>query len=323
MTPPPLASGAPAAALPGPARAALWMTGALAAFSLMAVAGRELAGEANTFQIMFWRSLVGLALVCAALAVAARGFGQIATRRPGLHALRNLAHFFGQNCWFYAVATIPLAQVFAFEFTTPIWVALLGPLLIGERFTLWRGVAALLGFLGVLAVARPGASAFELGQAVALIAALGFAGNVLATKKLSATETVLSIMFWMTASQAVMALLCAGALGWASGRPALPWPTAETGFWFAVAGVCGLSAHFAIANALRAADAAVVAPMDFFRLPLIAGVGALLYAEPLEAAVFLGGALIFLGNFLNIRAETRRRAPAPAAPATKGALDGG
>ncbi|MEO1330058.1 MAG: DMT family transporter, partial [Pseudomonadota bacterium] len=196
-----------------------------------------------------------------------------------------------------------LAQVFALEFTTPIWVALLGPLLIGERFTTWRCLAAVLGFAGVLAVAQPGVGEFGVGQAVALAAAIGFAGNVLATKQLSKTETTLSILFWMTASQGAMAAVCDAA---ASGAEMLPWPSAENWLWLVIVGFCGLAAHFSIASALRHADATVVAPMDFFRLPLIAAVGAALYAEPLDPLVFAGGAVIFLGNFLNIRAETRR-----------------
>lgn len=283
--------------------AALWMTGSVASFTLMAIAGRELASDFNTFQIMFWRSLIGFAVIAAITAVSARGLAQVRTRRPELHGLRNLFHFFGQNCWFYAVATIPLAQVFAFEFTTPIWVALLAPLALGEVFTRHRLLAAVLGVIGVLAVVRPGLGTFGVGQISAIAAALGFAVSFMTTKKLSGTESNLAILFWMTASQTVMAAICDFAL---SGAEALPTPTARTGFWVTVVGLCGLSAHYCIAAALRRADAAIVGPMDFFRLPVIALVAAILYSETLDPFVFLGGALIFLGNFLNLRAEKRR-----------------
>lgn len=292
--------------------AGLWMLGAIASFSMMAVAGRELATDQNTFQILFWRSLVGLAVVTLALSFTRRGFQQIATRRPGLHTVRNLGHFFGQNCWFYAVATIPLAQVFALEFLTPIWVALLSPLLLGEAFTRWRAVAAALGFAGVLFVANAfageatagaGASGFGLGHIMALAASIGFAINYMATKRLSATESVWNILFWMTASQAVMAALCDVAV---SGGDALPLPTTEAAIWLIVVGLCGLGAHFSLTSAVRHADATVVAPMDFFRLPLIAVVGMALYDEPIQLLVFAGGGLIFLGNFFNLRAERRR-----------------
>ena len=298
----PAVSPAPA---PSALRAAFWMIGSFFGFSLMAVAGRELSTGFTTFEIMFWRSLVGLAIVAGLLSLSRRGFQQVRTRKLGLHGVRNTAHFFGQNCWLYAVGAIPLAQVFAFEFTSPIWVAALAPLLLGERFTFWRGVAVALGFLGVLVVAQPfgGAGAeggaYRFGQLFAALAALGFAGNFMATKRLSGTETILCIMFYMTLMQAVMALACA--LAWSGGLPTLP--TGDAAIWMAVVGVCGLAAHYCVASALSAADATVVAPMDFLRLPLIAVVGALLYAEALDPVVFLGGALVFWGNFLNLRAE--------------------
>ncbi|MBX2855553.1 MAG: DMT family transporter [Rhodobacteraceae bacterium] len=304
------ASDAPSSAhapshAPSALRAALWMIGSFFGFSLMAVAGRELSGDFTTFEIMFWRSLVGLAIVAGFLSLSRRGFGQVRTQKLGLHGLRNTAHFFGQNCWFYAVGMIPLAQVFAFEFTSPIWVAALAPLLLGERFTLWRGIAVALGFLGVLVVAQPfGFSTVEIdalrfGQIAAAAAALGFAGNFMATKRLSDTETILCIMFYMTLMQAVMALVCA--LAWSGAFPTPP--SGAAALWMVVVGLCGLAAHYCVASALGAADATVVAPMDFLRLPLIAVVGALLYAEALDPAVFVGGVLVFLGNFLNLRAE--------------------
>lgn len=294
-----------------PARAALWMTGSIASFSLMAIAGRELSDTHSSFEIMLWRSLFGLLIVLPAIALSRGGAGQLRTRRPGLHALRNLGHFWGQNCWFYAIGVIPLAQVFAFEFTAPIWVILLAPLFLGEPFTRWRAIAVALAFLGVLLVTRPFAAAasdagadIAFGQAIAAAAAIGFAISVMTTKKLSATETTLCILFYMTASQAAMAFAIEATLR--GGLP--PWPDLREGLWLAVVGACGLAAHFSLTTALRHADATVVAPMDFVRLPAIAVVGAALYNEAVDLAVVLGGALVFLGNFLNLRAEARRRA---------------
>lgn len=293
---------------PSPLRAAVWMLGAIGSFTLMGVAGRELSADYSTFEIMFWRSLVGLPILGVALWFSAAGAAQLTTRRPGLHLGRNLAHFFGQNCWFYAIGLIPLAQVFAIEFTNPILVALLAPLLLGERFTQWRLIAAVLGFAGILIVTRPFAPApqegLAIGQAAAAAAALGFALTTIATKRLSETDTTICILFYMIVSQAAMALLCIAVV--TGGLPTLPWG-ASAG-WLVVVGLCGLSAHFCITTAFRYADAAIVAPMDFFRLPLVAVVAAALYGEPLEFFVFLGGALVFLGNFLNLRAERRRMA---------------
>lgn len=275
--------------------ASLWMVGAIASFSLMAVGGRELAADLDTFEVLAYRSLIGLALVLAVGAATGR-LGTAGSRRPGLHLSRNLVHFAGQNFWFYAVAAIPLAQVFALEFTTPIWVALAAPLVLGETMTRPRIVAAGLGFIGVLIVARPGLTPLEFGHLAAFLAAILFAGNVMAVKALSSSEPVWRIMLWMTGMQAVMGLLCAGMDGDIAGVP-----TDQLG-WIAVVGVGGLTAHISMAQALRLAPATVVAPMDFLRLPLIALVGMAVYGEALEVAVFAGAALILAGNLVNIRA---------------------
>lgn len=286
-----------------PLEAAAWMAGAMASFSMMAIAGRELATDANPFQILFWRSVVGFLIVAGFVAVSDRGAALIRTRRGGLHVLRNISHFFGQSCWFFAIGLIPLAQVFAFEFTTPIWVALLAPLVLGERFTLARALAAALGFIGVMAIIRPDGFGLGLGQAVAMAAAIGFAGSIMSTKSLSRTDATPTILFWMTACQMAMALasdaVYSGLDGFLIREPAVA-------LWMAVVGVCGLSAHLCITSALKCAPATLVGPIDFFRLPLIAVLGMALYDEPLDLMAFVGGALVFVGNFINLVAERRK-----------------
>lgn len=281
-----------------PLRAALWMLGAIVSFSAMAVAGREIAAELDTFELMLYRSVLGLAIVAAILA--RRGFTQVRTRRPGAHVLRNLFHFTGQNLWFYGVAAIPLGQLVALEFTSPIWVALLAPLLLGERLSGLRLLGAALGFAGVVVVAEPGIAPFGWGHAAGLGAALGFALNAILTRRIMGHDTVLCVLFWMTLSQTGMSLLLALPGGIAA-------PSAALLPWVAVTAVAGLTAHFSLTSALGAAPASVVAPMEFARLPVIAFLGLWLYDEPLRVAIFAGAALIIAGNILNFRAERRPR----------------
>lgn len=280
-------------------KAALWMTGAIASFSSMAVAGRELGGRLDTFEIMTYRSLVGLIVVCAVLSVTGK-WHDVSRRRLGTHLLRNTAHFIGQNLWFFAVTAIPLAQVFALEFTTPVWVIVLSPLFLGERLTPIRALAAALGFIGILIVARPSPDTINAGVLSAAGSAIFFAMTIIVTKRLTHHESTGSILFWLTAMQLVLGLAAAGA----DGRIALP--GAETAPWLMVVGLAGLMAHFCITNALSIAPAAVVVPFDFARLPAVAVIGAILYHEPLEIWVLVGALVIFAGNYLNILAENRR-----------------
>ncbi|MCC6305248.1 MAG: DMT family transporter [Rhodobacteraceae bacterium] len=294
-------------ARPGrPFLAALWMGGAIVSFTLMAFAARELQPALSTFEIMAWRSLIGFVIVLGLVLRARPGTARLRTPVAGLHALKNLWHFAGQNLWFYGIATIPLAQIVALEFTNPLWVTLLAPLLLGESFTARKAGVAALGFVGVLVVAQPGVSPLGWGHAAGLASALGFAMNALYTRRIMAHDGVLCVLFWMTLMQ--------GVLGFILGAPGgIAVPAAALLPWLAVVGVTGLSAHFALTNALALAPASVVAPMEFLRLPIIALLAAWIYGEPLEAAVFLGGAVILVANLVNLAGVARdgRRAALP------------
>lgn len=281
--------------------AALWMTGAIASFSAMAIAGRELSTELDTFEIMMYRSFIGMGIV-AVLSGLTGTWRQVTSRHLGTHLIRNAAHFTGQNLWFFAVTVIPLAQVFALEFTSPLWVILLAPVILGEKLTAIRALAAVMGFIGILIVARPDAASLNAGVLAAASSAIFFALTTMFTKRLTRTETVTCILFYLTVIQAVFGILCAGYDGdiAAPSHVALP--------FLVLVGCAGLLAHYCITKALTIAPATVVVPIDFVRLPAIAIIGMLLYDEPLDVWVFVGAAIIFAGNYMNIWRETRARA---------------
>ncbi len=288
-------------------KAALWMTGAIASFTSMAVAGRALASGYDTFEIMMYRSLIGFVILLTVASFAGT-LRQIIRRNLGLHFIRNISHFAGQNLWFYAITVIPLAQVFALEFTSPIWAILLAPLILGERLRPIGLLAALIGFVGILTVARPTPETVNLGQLTALVAAIGFAFTALFTRKLTRTESITSILFYLTAMQAVFGIVFAGI----DGDIALP--TADSLPWMVLIAFNGLVAHFCLTTALGLAPAAIVMPIDFVRLPLIAVVGALFYSEPVDIFVVIGAALIFGGNYLNILTDFRSKRNADRLP---------
>lgn len=274
-------------------QAALWMIGAITSFTLMAIAGRTVSVELDTFEIMLFRSITGIIIVVSVAAYLGT-FRQIGRSQLGLHATRNICHFAGQNLWFYAITVIPLAQVFALEFTTPIWVILLSPLLLKERLTGIGLLSAAIGFVGILIVTRPDPANINSGLVAAASCAVFFALTAIFTRKLTRTQSITTILFYLTTMQAVFGLICAGY----DGDIALP--SLQTLPWVVLIGCAGLLAHFCLTKALSIAPASVVMPIDFVRLPVIAIVGMLLYAEPLDALVFVGAAFIFAANYLNI-----------------------
>lgn len=278
-------------------RALAWMSVALASFTSVAIAGREAARGATTLEMMFYRCLISLVAVLV-IALAGPGLKQMRTTRLPLHSVRAVVHFIAQYSWLSALVLIPLAQLFALEFTAPIWVALLAPLLLGERLTRTRLAAALVGFLGMVIVAQPGAVALNAGIGLGLVAAIGFALSMLATKTLTQGESPLQILFYMFLIQTALSLfLLFGGIRL---------PDLVTMGWISVIALAGLSAHYSLVRAFALADAIIVAPMDFLRLPLIAVVGAMVYAEPFDPIILFGGLIVIAGNALNLWGERRR-----------------
>ena len=278
--------------------AILWMVGTLLAFSLMAISVRQLGGVLNLFELLMVRSVGGLAILLIVMAAQPSLFGYIALRRPGMHLLRNGSHFIANLCWTNAVIVMPLATVFAIEFLMPVWAGLLAVLFLGERFTVSRAGSIALGFLGVLIILRPGIEAFQPAALGVLLASLGYAVSNIGTKKLIPVQSTIAILFWMNLMQAVMALVGID-LAFPLRLGAHDW------IWAIGIAVGGTAAHYCLTNALRVADAMVVIPLDFLRIPLIAFVGWMFYAERLDLLVFVGGGIIVAGIMWNLRAEMR------------------
>lgn len=280
--------------------AALWMSGALVSFIMMAISGRELAGSISTWQLLSVRSLIGLAILLPIILLTEPKL--LKPSNAKLHLLRNSSHFFGQYCWFYAIAFISLADLFAIEFTVPIWSALLAPALLSERLSPVRLLSVLIGFAGILVVLRPGIELISPAALVMLAGALGFSVALLTTKKLTQGNQALTILFYMCLMQLPMGLI-----------PALSdWQPIETWQfpWILLVGITAMTAHYSISRAMSVADATVVIPMDFLRLPLIAVIGYLVYDEAIDIWVLIGALIMLLGNYLNISAEKKRLASA-------------
>jgi drug/metabolite transporter (DMT)-like permease len=262
----------------------------------MAIGGRELSGRLSTFQILFFRSIVGLLIV--GFFLGCSDWRQIFTKNVKVHVLRNISHFGGQFGWFYGIAFIPLAEVFALEFTVPVWTAVLATILLKEKVTRARIAAIVFGVVGVFLILRPGLAVISPAALAVLGGAFCYALSHTLTRKLALVDTPLTILFYMTVIQLPLGLV-ASMFNWMT-------PSLAMLPWIMVVGVAALSGHYCMARALAIADAIVVVPLDFLRLPLIAAVGFLFYNESLDWFVLIGGAVMFSGNLVNIQAEKNR-----------------
>lgn len=278
---------------------ALWMIGAIFAFSMTAIAGREathaLNDDAITIsQLVFFRSAVGL-LILSALIFLRPGKPLWVLDKPllKLHFGRNSAHFLGQWCWFYGLSLLPLAQVFAIEFTVPIWTALFATLLLSEKITGRRGISIVLGFIGVLVILRPGFVTVPGAAWVVLAGAISYALSHTLTKRLTGQASALSILFYMHVMQLPLALILV-VFDFA-------FPQGITWLYVVLTALAAMTAHFCMAKALSYGDAMVVMPMDFLRLPLIAVLGVILYDEGIDIWLLVGAGIMLFGNMLTLK----------------------
>jgi drug/metabolite transporter (DMT)-like permease len=276
------------------------MAGWLSLMLIVAIAGRETTRELNVFQIMEVRSILGFFMLYP-LVRRSGGFVAMKTSRPLQHIGRNLVHYAAQLGWFFALTLIPLGQVVSIEFTMPIWTAILAASFLGERMTVWKITAIVLGVVGVIVIVRPATGEINPGQLIALGAAVGFGISVAMMKSLTRTESTVAIIFWMIVIQ--------GAAGFFPALYVWIWPSAYAWGWIVVIAFCGTFSHYCMARAMLHADATVVLPMDFLRVPLTATAGWLIYSERLDMFTVLGAMLILTGNLLNLKAPSPVPAP--------------
>ena len=278
---------APASLLP----AMGWMAGALLSFVGMGVAGRELAVELAPHHASFCRSAICLLILLPF--VWRTGWVAMRTRIPVQHVVRNSIHYGAQWCWLFGVGVLPLTEVFAIEFTAPIWTALIAAVFLSERLTRSRLTAIGLGFAGVMVMLRPGIAVIDPASLVVLTAAFGYAVSYVLTRRMMATESALTLIWWMSLVQ----------LPWGAvlsiGNFVVPSPDLYP--WVALIGLSGLTSHYCVGRALSLADATVVVPLDFLRLPLVALVAWLLYNEAVDPFVAAGAALVLAANWINLK----------------------
>jgi len=282
------------------ARVVLWMVGALLSFSVMAVSIRELSRAGlSIFEILAIRSGVALLVLLTLLAARKDLRVHALPRRMGLNIFRNTVHYASQFSWALSLTMLPLATVFALEFTMPAWTALLAVWFLHERMTASRLGVVIFGLIGVLIILRPGITGFNPAAILVLLAAFGYAITMITTKQLTKTETTFGIVFWMAVIQFPLSLIGSNPNVFLQVDPRHILPVIGVG-------MAGLTSHYCLSNAFRSGDATLVVPLDFMRIPLIAVVGWAFYDERLDVFVLLGAMIIVSGVLWNLRSEVAR-----------------
>lgn len=277
----------------------LWMLASTASFSAMIIAVRYLSDTIPPFEQVFLRSVISLAI---GLPMVLRVWRQTArTFRPnalgGLYAGRGFSTFVGVSAWFFAVAALPLAEAVALHYTLPIIGLILSAVVLREQITRARWLAVVIGCTGVLIIMRPGVEAFNIMALVVLLSAAGYACGDIFTKILSRTEPARLIVVNLNIYLIVLSAIPT-ALNWRT-------PPASDIPMILVMGFTAWTAHMCLAQAMKRADASVIIPMEFVRLPITAFAAYIFFAEVPGVWTIVGAAVIFGGVWHLARREGR------------------
>ncbi len=259
-----------------------WML--LTTLMFVAVTGvvRYLGSDIPAVQAAFIRYLVGCFLVLPMLLPLLK----VRPRRPtlGLYVLRGLVHGGAVMLWFYAMARIPIAEVTAIGYTTPLFVTLGAWLIFRERLHARRIAAVVIGLLGALIILRPGFQEVQIGALAQLAAAPLFACSFLIAKRLTLTETPSAIV-GMLSIFCTLTLLPGALIAWRE-------PTLEEVLWLSLTAVFATAGHYTLTRAFKAAPLTVTQPIGFLQLVWAALLGMLAFGEALDPYVFIGGGII-------------------------------
>jgi drug/metabolite transporter (DMT)-like permease len=309
-----------------PTAGVAWALASAVAFSANDMLIKFLSGDYPLHQLIFFRSAVGLAVVMALILPLSGGLGSVRTTRLGLHAWRGLLVVFSNVFFFMALAAMPLAEAVAIFFVCPLLIALSSVIFLGETVGPRRWGAVMLGLVGVAIVLRPGTEAFQLASLLPLMAAVCYAGMHTLTRKIGATDGAGALIFYIqlsfVLSSAVVGLV-AGHGAWAgTGDPSLEfllrawvWPGwGDLGIMIFI-GFASAAGGYAIGQAYRTTEAALVAPIEYAGIPLSVFWGWAIFGELPDAVAFAGIALILSAGLILVwREAVARRVPVSPPP---------
>ncbi len=259
------------------------MLGASFCYVASATLTRYLDGAYHTFELAFLRCLVG---VCVLTPLVLRsGIAQLKTKIFHFHCLRMVITYIAILLWFYAAELVPVGDFFAIQFATPLFTIAAAALFLRENVSIKSWLAALIGFGGVLIIVRPGYIPISIGIIAAVCTALSYALVNTVIKIMSRYDSPTVMTFY-----ANVLILPVAAI------PAFfVWKTPDLADVPTLLGVAlfATMAQFCVANSISLADARIVQPMNFLRMPIAAAMGFIVFSEFPDLWTWIGALIIF------------------------------
>ena len=283
------------ATLTEPLRAAAFMVGACVVWSFLSWIVRMLSSDLHAFEIVFFRNLFGFLAIAPFLF--RRGIPDFPRQEFSLYMIRAGFGLVAMLGWFYALTVVPLADATALSFTAPIFTTIAAIIILGEVVRVRRWTAMLIGFAGAMIVLRPGDLTIGIGEISALVSSAAIAVVIVLVKILARTETSDRIVAFHTLILLPLSLFAA-VFVWT-------WPTWTQLGMCVFLGMAASLANWLTVRAFTIGETAAVMPYDFTRLPFMALIGYLAFAEVPDVWTWIGGAVIFASSIYIARREAR------------------
>lgn len=277
----------------------LWMFGFIINITIMALCIRELSYKYNSFEIQNFRNFFSI-IILLILFILNKNV-KINTYQLRNNFIRNIFHFIGQSCWTWGLTVLPLALVFSLEFTMPIWASIIALLFLKERITLNKILFLIIGLIGTYTILLPGTNNINFYNLIVLFSAIAYAVAHNFTKKLTETDSILSILFFMSVIQlpfSFIGSILVGNINYyiLNELPLIIFLT-----------ITSLLAHLSLSSALKNSDATVILPIDYIRLPLIAVIGWYYYDEIMTYNIIIGSSLIIFGTIFFVKNDFMKK----------------
>lgn len=292
---------------PRPILGIVWMLVTGLCFVAVTALVKYLGDDMPAAQSAFLRYLLGLIFLLPMLASLRNA--NYSVRALSFYSLRGVIHALGVILWFYAMTQIPLAEVTAMNYLSPIYVTLGAALFLGERLAMRRILAVLAAFVGALIILRPGLREISPGHIAMLGTAILFAGSYLMAKRMSGQVNAAVVVGMLS----ITVTICLAPVAYAVWVP----PTLTQLFWLFWVAAFATAGHFTMTLAFAAAPITVTQPVTFLQLVWAVALGAIAFGEAVDVFVILGGGVI-MASVLFItwreavqRKEARRAIPAP------------
>ncbi len=281
----------------GPAAGIFWMCTATLISSISGGMVRELSGQIPTMELVFFRNVIALMVLVPI--VRRQGVGLPSRSQIPVYALRVLFAFGAMVLLFYALARMPIADVYALQYTIPLFTILLAVVVLKQHADIHSWGACLVGFIGTLIVMRPGIVEITLASAAALSTAFMHAGNNTAIKVLARKDNPEVITLWTNIGMLPLALI-----------PTLfLWMTPTLEQWPLVLGIGLVSSlgGYCFTRAVSSADARIVQPFQFSRMIFATAIGWIMFSELPDVWTWVGAAVIFAASYYVVYREGKAR----------------